>query len=521
MARLRNLERLFDDDERAFLLAVLHVALANPFLPERIDAERAALGREFSEVGLVMINLGTDNENVRRIGLRLVPLLDRIRERLAAGATGTDEARALYREVCLYSLYDRFDVRLGALLGKSDARVTFYDEFAREHDRLVGVLGPQAIPLSKAHLFACFFQIRRAYYYLFTGVLGGSLIAARLRAAVWQAIFTSDLRAYQEGLFECVGDVPTLVTGPTGTGKELVAQAIGHARYIPFDEGKKRFVVAHDQRFFPLNLSALSPSLIESELFGHQRGSFTGAVKDTPGWLEEVGPWGTIFLDEIGELDERLQVKLLRVLEKRTYQRLGERTARRFEGRIVSATNRDLSLEMATGAFRRDLYYRLCGQLITTPTLRAQLDEAPGELGHLVRFFAAKVSKPRFAEALAERSERWIATELPPDYPWPGNVRELEQCVRSIMMSRCYRPAYGSAPAPRAASDDFHRKFDAGELTVDEIVGRYATVIHAQTGSHRETARRLGIGRQQVAGKLDQELLARLLAERSVPRQGE
>ena len=503
--------------ELAFLRAVVRLLAANPFLPERLDAERDALGPDFVEVGQVMTNRGTVNENVRRIGARLGPLLERARQRLADGVAATAEERALYRDACLYLLYDRFDVRFDALLEKGAPRVGFYKEFADEHARLLGVAGapePAPEPLS---LFACFFQIRRAYRFLFTCVLGGSLAAARLRAAVWEAIFTTDLRAYQDGLFACVAEVPTLITGPTGTGKELVAQTLGGSRYLPFNPSTKRFVARHDAHFHPLNLSALSPSLIESELFGHHKGSFTGALADTPGWLEEVGPWGTVFLDEIGELEEKLQVKLLRVLERRTFQRLGERKERRFEGRIVSATNRDLAAEMAAGRFRGDLYYRLCGQLITTPSLREQLDGAPEEMSHLVRFFAAKVSKPRFAEALAEKAERWIAANLPLDYPWPGNVRELEQCVRSIMMSGRYRPAQASAaPATAAAagqgSDDFQRRFDAGALSAEEVLRRYVTVVHAQTGSQRETARRLGIDRAQIAAKIDAPLLARLLA---------
>ena len=112
-----------------------------------------------------------------------------------------------------------------------------------------------------------------------------------------------------------MGDVTTLVTGPSGTGKELVARAIGLSRYIPFDAEGQAFADDTPRSFVPLNLSALSPTLIESELFGHRRGAFTGAVADRAGWLETCPPRGTVFLDEIGELDPAIQVKLLRVLQ--------------------------------------------------------------------------------------------------------------------------------------------------------------------------------------------------------------
>ena len=118
-------------------------------------------------------------------------------------------------------------------------------------------------------------------------------------------------------------DATVLITGESGTGKELVARAIAMARYIPFDAKSKSFVSDYTQSFYPLNLSALSPTLIESELFGHRRGAFTGALEDRAGWLETCPPLGTVFLDEIGELDPTIQVKLLRVLQTRRFQRLG------------------------------------------------------------------------------------------------------------------------------------------------------------------------------------------------------
>src|SRR5439155_14349722 len=122
------------------------------------------------------------------------------------------------------------------------------------------------------------------------------------------------------------------------------------------------------------------PTLIETELFGHRKGAFTGAVADRPGWLEVCPPFGTVFLDEIAETQAAIQVKLLRVVQTRTFQRVGETQDRPFRGKIVAATNRDLAAEMQAGRFRPDLYYRLCSNVIETPSLAAQLREAPDEL---------------------------------------------------------------------------------------------------------------------------------------------
>ena len=164
-----------------------------------------------------------------------------------------------------------------------------------------------------SYTFAGFFQIHRAFYHIFEQIIGSSLSAARLRAAVWQSIFTHDMRRYRRFFYDRMGDFATLITGPSGTGKELVARAIALSRYLPFDEENRTFGDDRPDSFHPINLAALSPTLIESELFGHRRGAFTGALQDRRGWLELCPPLGSVFLDEIGDLDPSVQVKLLRV----------------------------------------------------------------------------------------------------------------------------------------------------------------------------------------------------------------
>ena len=134
-----------------------------------------------------------------------------------------------------------------------------------------------------------------------------------LRASIWQSVLTCDMRRYRRTMWKRMADFPTLVTGPSGSGKELVARAIGGARYIPFDPIRLTFDSDQQSAFLAINVAALSPTLIESELFGHRRGSFTGAIADRKGWLETCPALGSVFLDELGEMDLSLQVKLLRV----------------------------------------------------------------------------------------------------------------------------------------------------------------------------------------------------------------
>ena len=303
--------------------------------------------------------------------------------------------------------------------------------------------------------------------------------AARLRAAVWQSIFTHDMRRYRRTLYARMGDFATLITGPSGTGKELAARAIAQSRYLPFDERKLTFPDEDSAAFFPINISALSPTLVESELFGHRRGAFTGAIADRKGWLEMCPPAGAVFLDELGDLDPAIQVKLLRVIETRTFHPVGETAGRQFRGKLIAATNRDLAAGIREGRFREDLYYRLCSDQIATPSLAEQLADSPQVLRELIVYMTRRVAGAE-AETLAGEVADWIEQNLGADYPWPGNYRELEQCVKNVLIRRDYRPS-GSGPADPV--EQIAQDFRAGRL---ERRGAALALLHDRVQPHRE-----------------------------------
>ena len=334
---------------------------------------------------------------------------------------------------------------------------------------------------------------------------------ARLRAAVWESIFTHDMSRYARAVYRTMGDIPTLITGSSGTGKELVARAIGMSRYIPFDKSIARFEVDSNSSLHTVNLSALSPTLIESELFGHRKGAFTGAIADREGWLEVAGEQGTVFLDEIGELDLSIQVKLLRVLQSGSFSRVGETQQRQFSGKFVAATNRDLSQEMAAGRFREDLYYRLCADMIHTPTLYEQIADCPGDLECLAEFIARRVltDLPEESQALARETVDWIGVQMGPNYRWPGNIRELEQCVRNVMIRKSYTPARQSRIAVGAsAHDQLARAVEEGRFSLDELIEHYVSMIYAAEGQHYGRAsKRLGMDWRTLKLKLNQTLI--------------
>jgi DNA-binding NtrC family response regulator len=207
--------------------------------------------------------------------------------------------------------------------------------------------------------------------------------------------------------------ITVLLTGETGTGKELMARCLHY-------NGPRR-----DQKFIATNCGALPENLLESELFGHKRGAFTGAVADKVG-LFEAAEGGTVFLDEVGEMSPALQVRLLRVLQEREVTRLGETQPRKVDIRVIAASNRDLEAEVKAGRFREDLYYRLSVFPIRLPPLRERREDIPFLADHFLRKHrdASRPAPPAFAPDALDALTR---------YDWPGNVRELENEVQRAL----------------------------------------------------------------------------------------
>ena len=501
---------LLNDSELAVAEAVAALANGNPFVPERVELERRALGPAFSAGAVVWhadADAATAGPNVPALRDLVERLGADLRQRLADGADASPAEIALYQGVVHYLLFQRYEDDWYALLEpaapaeRRSKRVAAFRRFARDVEHFF-CISDRSLPDqdASAHLFACGFQVRRAFHHIFRQIFGSSLPVAELRAAVWQSIFTRDLTRYRRVLYDRMADIPTLIAGESGSGKELVARAIALSRYIPFEARTQAFAADYTDAMQAVNLSALTPTLIESELFGHRHGAFTGATDDRKGWLETCGRHGSVFLDEIGELEPAIQVKLLRVLQTRVFQRIGETEPRRFEGKVIAATNRDLDDEIAEGRFRSDLYYRLCADLVRTPTLREQLRDAPGDLGTLLLIVARRAVGDDAEEAtrLAGEVESWVLEHLGIDYTWPGNVRELEQCVRNVLIRGVYRPRRQGRDDVRALAEVMR----GGTLTADQLVQRYCALIYAETRSYRETARRVGIDRRTVKQKL-------------------
>lgn len=507
---------LFRSEERRKIEALAAIPYANPFTEERPELARAVLGAAYESPPRYLLPgqpLHRLDGNLGALVEIAETLLRNIGERLRRRSSISPREKSLVEGVTHFVVFHRhaseFDAALaqegepgGARVGQRFNAANTFERCRRDFE---SILGHEAMGIDvnaeAPRWFAFYFQVRRAWVHTFAFIQGGSDALRALRARIWQSIFTHDMRRYQRGLFDRMDDITTLILGPSGSGKELVARAIGLSRFVPYDVPQRAFAADFAESFHPLNLSALSPTLIESELFGHQRGAFTGALADRAGHLETCGDFGTVFLDEIGETAPEIQVKLLRVLQTRQFQRLGDTASRVFKGRVVAATHQDLPTQIRAGRFREDFFFRLYADQITTPPLVEIVGHDLEELHCLVAHICAKQAGAEEGGKLADEVTSWIEKSLGRSYPWPGNFRELEQCVRNILVHGEYRPpATFGLPGQENSerTDDWVGQARAGALTLDEILQHYCSDILASAGSLEEASRRLGVDRRTV-----------------------
>ncbi|RMF58945.1 MAG: sigma-54-dependent Fis family transcriptional regulator [Calditrichaeota bacterium] len=279
-----------------------------------------------------------------------------------------------------------------------------------------------------------------------------------------------------------------LIRGEHGTGKELIANAI----HQHSDRMKKPFVA--------VNCAVLAETLLESELFGHVKGAFTGAVRDKPGRFE-AADGGTIFLDEIGDISPNMQLKLLRVLQERSFERVGDTKTRKVDVRIIAATNRDLEKAMEEGSFRHDLYYRLNVIPVVVPPLRERLDDIPLLVAHFIEKFSARFEKPiqGVEEEVIRRMQR---------YNWPGNIRELENVIeRAIVLSQKEVLTVENFPDYIMNANSQANVPITTDRPLQEVVDEFEKQIIlkalAENNNNKlRTARKLGIHRSTFMSKL-------------------
>ena len=477
---------------REFLQIVAQASFINPFSDEYAVQQRriANCDASVTEEEQVRLMVARWNDHLHALSEADVTTLKQV-----AG-----EDRELLQYAFLYEIYHRFLPSFDQLIA---------DQMAAGERSVVVPFASKALALfsrrgfevaEARRYFAIFYQVRRAYYFIDRGLIGRSPCMRQLRLHLWNNVFTHNIRRYERHLWNRMEDFSTMLLGETGTGKGAAAAAIGRSGFIPFDEKRDCFAESFTRGFVPLNLSQFPETLIESELFGHKKGAFTGAVEDHEGVFARCSPHGAIFLDEIGDATIPVQIKLLQVLQERTFSPVGSHEKKRFRGRVIAATNRPLDQLRATGQFRDDFYYRLCSDVITVPPLRQRIAEDSRELDDLVTHLVLRLTGETSSEA-ASMVQDALDSGLGRNYPWPGNVRELEQAVRRILLTKHY------AGDHKAVAPDLRSQLVAGvehgTLDADAVLSGYCQLLYERHGTYEEVARRTKLDRRTVKAYLE------------------
>ena len=473
--------------EREFFKTVAQAAFTNPFSQSRVDLDRSIAACSDSLSWDDLVERGT-----RRVAAELERL--RSAGRADLQRYGADD-RELLRTVLLFDIYHRYRLRFDEFILKQQATGDrpLVLPFSRE---LLAEVAATGLGEAGSHRYlGIFYQIRRAFYFIETSLVGLSPSMHALRLQLWNNIFTCNINWYEQHLWNRMEDFSTLLLGETGTGKGAAAAAIGRSGFIPFDPRSGSFVESFTRNFIAINLSQYPESLLESELFGHKKGAFTGAVENHAGIFSRCTPHGAIFLDEIGDVSIPVQVKLLQVLQERTFSPVGSHEKLRFHGRVIAATNRQLDDLRRSGEFRDDFYYRLCSDIITVPPLRQRLREEPGELEALIASILGRlIGAAAVPHARLVRDA--IVRDVGKEYPWNGNVRELEQAVRRIVITRHYRGE--TAPPARDELEELTAAIGAGEMDAEGLLSAYCSHLYRCYGTYEEVARRTKLDRRTV-----------------------
>jgi hypothetical protein len=478
--------------DREFWQWVSQAAFANPFSEQRHELDRKITGTRLRE----------ESERMEFLHAAVAELVQKLERAGAADLRRyAGEDREMMRNAFLFEGYHRFYKQLDQLIldqvqaGDRSVPVPFAVD-------ALALLARRGFPAGDAlRFFGIFFQVRRAFFFILRGLTGESGCMKEFRRHLWNNVFTHDIRWYDRYLWNRMEDFSTLLLGETGTGKGTAAAAIGRSGFIPFDERKGCFAESFTHGFIALNLSQYPETLIESELFGHRKGAFTGAVEAHQGVFARCSPHGAIFLDEIGDVPIPVQIKLLQVIQERTFSPVGSHDKLRFHGRVIAATNQPLDALRAQKLFRDDFFYRLCSDVIVVPPLRQRLAESKVELDDLLKHLVTRMTGEGAPELLSVVREV-IDASVGPHYAWPGNVRELEQAVRRILLTRRYEPDHKTAS--RNIRGDLLSAVEEGALDADGLLAGYCALLHRRHGTIEEVARRTNLDRRTVKKYLEQ-----------------
>jgi len=461
-----------------FFQMVSSAAFTNPFSDKRVEIDRKIVGASnqasWDDLQEPLLELISEKIELLKQDNKLIELVHR---------ADLDESAATVAVSVLFSVYhkyiDSFDLLIEEQLhiGDDSCRAPFANQCVDELEKS----GFRRVDACR--FVSMFYQIRRAYYFISKNLIGNSNCMKQLRSQLWDNIFTHNISWYVRCLWNKMEDFSTLLLGETGTGKGAAAAAIGRSGYIPFNPKTQKFEESFTRAFTAINLSQYPESLIESELFGHRKGAFTGAVDNYDGLFARCSPYGAIFLDEIGDVSIPVQIKLLQVLQERTFSPVGSHEKIRFAGRVIAATNKPIDQLRKDGTFRNDFYYRLCSDLIVVPPLRQRIRETPKELEQLVFHLVKRICGTGIKLPVMQVLKKTCGK----NYSWTGNVRELEQAIRRIVLTGTYLGDTIPHPSSKKQVQQF------GELTARQLVEKYCCDLYDIYENYGEVARKTGL----------------------------
>ncbi len=474
--------------QREFLQTVYDAAFANPFSEDRTKLDLCIAGVDENSKTNPIESLDSAVNCVNEF----INELDASQKFVLSNFSLGD--RKLVKYALFFSLFhgcmNKFDALIARQIETREGTcsVLFAGEVLSQM-RQRGVSEEESL-----RFFAFFYQLRRAYYFIHHALIGRSDSMKHLRMVLWNNIFTHDATLYVETLWNKLEDFSTLILGETGTGKGAAATAIGRSGFIPFNPKQNCFSESFMASFVELNLSQFPEALIESELFGHRKGAFTGAVEAHKGTFSLCSPHGSVFLDEIGDVSIPIQIKLLRVLQDRTFSAVGSHEKQRFNGRVIAATNKPVDELRRTGQFRDDFYYRLCSDLIQVPPLRQRIQEDPLELDDLLAIVIKRITDTD-DNALLAYVKKTIIASVGENYAWPGNVRELEQSVRRVLLGGQYR---AEKPALQTDIESIQSALENGSYDAQSLISDYCKHLHTIHGTYEAVARITTLDRRTV-----------------------
>lgn len=475
------------NEDRRFISLIKEAAVANPFSDDRkiLDIEITTSSPETNREQLTKKLIEAVTKKVEDLEKKGITNIYQVHEQ------DRDLVELLILFKIFYEFRKNFDHLITSQMETEDKNIKLrFGSKAREELEKWG-FSQDTIRNS----FEEAFQLRRAFYFIQKGIIGKSHVMKKLRSSLWNNIFTNNINIYRKYLKTKMEDFSTLLLGGTGTGKGAVATAIGRSGYIPYDLKKQRFTESFTSSFLSINLSQFPQTLIESELFGHKKGSFTGAIENYEGVFKRCSPHGSIFLDEIGDVSIPIQVKLLQVLQDRVFHPVGSYKKERFYGRVIAATNLPINKIREEGLFRDDFYYRLCSDIIIVPSLYERIQSHQDELTDLISFLIKRMLGKASPE-LVEMVYDVIDKQLGKDYPWPGNVRELEQCIRIVLIKNDYKGDEDNQK--NSFNKKIESEFKNGKISAQDLINAYCKILYDKHGTFEEVAKITSLDRRTV-----------------------